>query len=286
MSILLSARGCVRGIVVMAALLIGTTPLSAGTPSNPQLRDTNSPTVAAEPFGFGTQALSDGGLHLKWQSVSRAIDADIETIRRCRSDRAQCTPAALRLIGIIDSARQRDGLARLGDVNRAINLAIRPVSDEKQYGVQDHWSSPLATLTSGAGDCEDYAIAKLIALRETGVAQSDLRLIIVRDHLFNEDHAVLAARFEGRWRILDNRRLAMIEDHQMRQTEPLFAIDQDGVRRFADPNMMIATAKDQPLPAVAPVTDERPMEVVIATQTQTPAEPSIPLGFEYMTFIF
>lgn len=286
MSVLLSVRGCVRGIVVMAALLIGTTPLSAGTPSNPQLKDATSPSTAAEPFGFSTQPLSDGGLHTKWQGVARAIDADLETIRRCRSDRAQCTPAAARLIAVIDNAQQRDGLARLGEVNRAINLAIRPVSDEKQYGVQDHWSAPLATLTSGAGDCEDYAIAKLVALREAGVAQSDLRLVIVRDHLFNEDHAVLAARFEGRWRILDNRRLAMIEDDQMRQTEPLFAIDQDGVRRFADPNMMIATAKDQPLPAVASVTDERPMEVVIATQTQTLAEPSIPLGFEYMTFIF
>ncbi len=286
MSILLSARGCVRGIVVMAALLIGTTPLSAGTPSNPQLKDTSSPSVAAEPFGFGTQPLSDGGLHMKWQNVSRAVDADLETIRRCRSDRAQCTPAALRLIGIIDSARQRDGLARLGEVNRAINLAIRPVSDERQYGIQDHWSAPLATLTSGAGDCEDYAIAKLVALREAGVAQSDLRLIIVRDHLFNEDHAVLAARFEGRWRILDNRRLAMIEDDQMRQTEPLFAIDQDGVRRFTDPNMMIATTKDQRLPpvdvAAAAAVTEQPTEIALASQAQADAS----LGFEYMTLFF
>lgn len=287
MSVLLSARGCVRGVVVMAALLLGATPLSAGSPSNQQFKDTSSPSVSitAEPFGIGALPLSDGGLHTKWQGVSQAIDADLETIRRCRSDRALCAAATLRLIGIIDNAKRREGLARLGEVNRAINLAISPVSDEKQYGIQDHWSAPLATLTSGAGDCEDYAIAKLVALREAGVAQSDLRLVIVRDHLFNEDHAVLAARFEGSWRILDNRRLAMIEDGQMRQTEPLFAIDQDGVRRFTDPNTMIAT-KEQPLPAVtaAPAIGEQATEVALAGQPQP--EPGIALGFEYMTFMF
>lgn len=284
MSVYFSARGCVRMAIVTAALVFSATPLLAGTPQNDRLLETKSPVTVAEPFGIGAEPLSDGGLHTKWQGVSRAIDADIETIRRCRSDGSQCTPATLRLINIIDSARQRDGIARFGEVNRAINLAIRPLSDVTQYGVQDHWAAPLATLASGAGDCEDYAIAKLVALREAGVAQSDLRLLIVRDHLFNEDHAVLAARFEGRWRILDNRRLAMIEDHQMRQTEPLFAIDQDGVRRFTDPDMMIA-AKEKPLPlvAVAPAMTEAPAQVALATPQ---ADASILLGFEFVTFIF
>lgn len=286
MSVFLSVRMGVRIAVVTAVLALSATPISAGTPQNDRLPETKPSAVALEPFGVGAEPLSDGGLIAKWQGVSRAIDSDLETLRRCRSDRAQCTPAALRLIGIIDNAKQRDGLARFGEVNRAINLAIRPVSDETQYGVQDHWAAPLATLASGAGDCEDYAIAKLVALRETGVAQSDLRLVIVRDHLFNEDHAVLAARFEGRWRILDNRRLAMVEDTQMRQTEPLFAIDQDGVRRFADPNVMIA-AKDKPLPlvAAAPAVTQQPTEIALATQ-QPQADASILLGFEFVTFIF
>lgn len=286
MSVHSSARACVRMAIVTAALVFGATPLLAGTPENERLLETKPSILTAEPFGVGAEPLSEGGLHVKWQGVSRAVDADIETLRRCRSDRTQCTPAALRLIGIIDNAKQRDGLARFGEVNRAINLAIRPVSDESQYGVQDHWAAPLATLTSGAGDCEDYAIAKLVALREAGVAQSDLRLVIVRDHLFGEDHAVLAARFEGRWRILDNRRLAMIEDNQMRQTEPLFAIDQDGVRRFTDRNTMIA-ATEKPLPVVSavPAVTGQPTEIALATQ-QPQADANILLGFEFVTFIF
>ncbi len=41
----------------------------------------------------------------------------------------------------------REGRARLGEINRAINLAVRPVSDLAQYGQLDVWTSPLVTLT-------------------------------------------------------------------------------------------------------------------------------------------
>ena len=100
--------------------------------------------------------------------------------------------------------------------NRAINLAIRPTSDLAQWGVEDRWSSPLATLTSGRGDCEDYAIAKYVALIEAGVSDSDVRLIIVRDIATGEDHAVVAARLEEKWIVLDNRRLTLLEESKCR----------------------------------------------------------------------
>jgi predicted transglutaminase-like cysteine proteinase len=61
---------------------------------------------------------------------------------------------------IVDRGRQRDGRARLGEINQAINIAIRPMEDLAQYGEADAWSSPLVTFNTGAGDCEDYAIAK------------------------------------------------------------------------------------------------------------------------------
>jgi predicted transglutaminase-like cysteine proteinase len=158
----------------------------------------------------------------------------MKTVTLCRSDRARCpSAAALRFLSIIDSARGREGLARLGEINRSINREIRPMSDLMQYHVEDLWSSPLATLAAGAGDCEDYAIAKFVALREAGVAPEDLRLVIMRNTLSGEDHAVVAARLEGHWRLLDNRYLAMLEDVQIRRYHPIFLIDQHEVRRFA-----------------------------------------------------
>jgi len=78
-------------------------------------------------------------------------------------------------------AKAREGRARLGEINRAINLAIRPMSDLAQYGAIDVWSSPLVTFANGAGDCEDYAIAKFAALRHAGISPDDLRIVIMRD---------------------------------------------------------------------------------------------------------
>jgi predicted transglutaminase-like cysteine proteinase len=125
------------------------------------------------------------------------------------------------------------GRARIGIINRAINLAIRPMSDLAQWGVIDRWSAPLVTLTTGRGDCEDYAIAKYVALTEAGVAAEDVKLVIVRDLAVGEEHAVVAARLDGHWFILDNRWLMLVEDSQIRQMVPLFVLDQTGVRKFA-----------------------------------------------------
>ena len=117
-------------------------------------------------------------------------------------------------------------------INRAINMAIRPMSDVAQWGVPDRWSAPLATLASGRGDCEDYAIAKYVALREAGLAENDVRLVIVRELASGEDHAVVAAHVNDKWIVLDNRHLALIEDSDMQRVRPLFVFDRDGVKRF------------------------------------------------------
>jgi predicted transglutaminase-like cysteine proteinase len=206
--------------------------------------------AAVEPFGLPTSTLTEGPLRAKWQTVERTIAAEADIIASCASDPAHCTSQpALRFLDIVQAASAREGLARLGEVNRAINLAIRPVSDRAQYGVEDHWSSPLATLAAGAGDCEDYAIAKLFALRAAGVAANDLRLIIIRETATGDDHAMVAARVEGHWRMLDNRTFLMIEDNGFGKYRPLFAIDAEGAKRFEQPIFADAAPFTQSHPA-------------------------------------
>jgi predicted transglutaminase-like cysteine proteinase len=159
----------------------------------------------------------------------------MDVIARCRAQPEACgSPAASQFIAIVDDARLYTGRARLGSVNRAINKAIRYASDLDQHRVEDHWNAPLASLATGHGDCEDYAIAKLVALHEAGVAEEYLRLVIVRDVKLREFHAALAAQVGGRWIVLDNRQLTMAEDSELRHFVPLFAIRQGvGVMQFA-----------------------------------------------------
>jgi predicted transglutaminase-like cysteine proteinase len=188
-----------------------------------------------EPFGLATTILFGGSLHEKWRGVRHRLDDELVQLALCDGDREGCvSPAALKFLAIIDAAKAREGRARLGEVNRAINLAIKSMSDLALHGQIDLWSSPLATLTKGAGDCEDYAIAKYVALRLAGVAADDLRIVVMHDTINGEDHAVAAARLDGHWLTLDNRRMAMIEDSDIRTQRPTFVIDRDSVMQYLD----------------------------------------------------
>src|SRR6202022_861442 len=95
------------------------------------------------------------------------------------------------------------------------------------------------------GDCEDYAIVKFAALREAGIADADLRLLVVHEPGAESEHAVVSVRLDGRWLILDNRRLTMMEDKNF-NARPLFALQFDRVKAFlarpADPITVVDVA--------------------------------------------
>lgn len=50
-------------------------------------------------------------------------------------------------------------------VNDFFNQHIKFVNDINLWGVKDYWVTPLEVLTRGAGDCEDYSIAKYFTWR-------------------------------------------------------------------------------------------------------------------------
>ena len=196
---------------------------------------TATPPQGTEPFGLFTFRAPEGAVWEKWRGVSLDIAKDTDTLAQCRATAEACPPAAKRFIGVIDAARALDGRARLDAVNRAVNQAVAYMTDMQQWGVEDLWSSPLATFATLRGDCEDYAIAKYVALREAGVAADDLRIVLAHDNALGEDHAILAARLDAHWLILDNMRGEVVADGDEKHLAPLFAIDQGGVKLFAAP---------------------------------------------------
>src|SRR5229473_2876769 len=117
-------------------------------------------------------------------------------------------------------------------------METEPVAGEvaAQWGVADHWSPPFETLQTHRGDCEDYAIVKYVALLQAGLSHDDVKIVILRNLLPKEDHAVVAARVDGQWLILDNRRLALVRDTKMVGSIPKFVLDEDGTRRFVPSN--------------------------------------------------
>jgi predicted transglutaminase-like cysteine proteinase len=167
----------------------------------------------------------------KWRRVKGDITRDLEVIAQCQAGKP-CPAPAQKLIDLSLEGAGRSGRARVGVINRAVDLAIKPVSDETQWGVQDHWSDPLETLRSNSGDCEDYAVVKYVALLAAGLSKDAVKIVVLKNRLPNEDHAVLAVRTDNQWLILDNRTLTLVRDTDVRRAIPQFALDDQGVRRF------------------------------------------------------
>lgn len=244
-------------------------PATAGTLLSPGAA--NLIRKSAEPFGLSATSLSYGGLYDKWQGVQRRLADELVQLALCEGDPDRCvSPAALKFLAIVDTARHREGRARIGEVNRAINLSIRPVSDLAQYGQADVWSSPLATLARGGGDCEDYAIAKYVALRLAGIAPDDLRIVVMHDTIRGEDHAVAAARLDGHWLTLDNNRMMMVEDSNVRNYRPTFVIDRQEVMRYADAPLLADATGPAPAVPVAVSALVRPGQIAPAAEAATP----------------
>jgi predicted transglutaminase-like cysteine proteinase len=186
---------------------------------------------SAQLFGMNTESVADSALLDKWRRVQAVIAKDLEVIAQCQAGKL-CPASAQRLISLSLEGSDRSGRARVGLLNRAVDLAISPVSDEIQWGVSDHWSDPFETLRVNSGDCEDYAIVKYTALLLAGVSRDAVKIVVLRNRLPNEDHAVVAVRVDSQWLILDNRTLTLVRDIDVRRAIPEFVLDDQGVSRF------------------------------------------------------
>jgi predicted transglutaminase-like cysteine proteinase len=195
---------------------------------------TDSDRQAAPLFGMQTEPVA-GEVAAKWRAVEADIDREQQVLARCRAHEA-CPVVAQNLLDIVAVGSGRSGRARVGLINRAVDLAITPTSDEAQWSVADHWSPPFETLQTRRGDCEDYAIVKYVALLQAGLSHDEVKIVILRNLLPKEDHAAVAARVDGQWLILDNRHLALVRDTKMVGSIPRFVLDEDGTQRFVPSN--------------------------------------------------
>ena len=81
------------------------------------------------------------------------------------------------LIASVAAAQDPERLKKINDFfNRQMQYGIDP----DVWADPDYWATPMESIGKGAGDCEDFVIAKYYTLLEAGVAPEKLRLIYVR----------------------------------------------------------------------------------------------------------
>jgi predicted transglutaminase-like cysteine proteinase len=120
---------------------------------------------------------------------------------------------------------------RLHLANQFANRRIRFVSDNDHWQKSDYWATPLESLGSKGGDCEDFAIFKYFTLKAMGVDESKMRLMYVRALLINEPHMVLIY-FENPKAmplVLDNLKTQILPASQRRDLKPVYSFNGQGL---------------------------------------------------------
>jgi len=95
---------------------------------------------------------------------------------------------------MLQSSKDEKILNKLKNVNDFFNK-IKYKNDLRHWKKRDYWATPFEFMGTGAGDCEDYAIAKYFSLRKLGVPDSKLRITYVKykklHTKFEQAHMVL-----------------------------------------------------------------------------------------------
>ncbi|WP_438764350.1 transglutaminase-like cysteine peptidase [Kushneria sp. TE3] len=106
---------------------------------------------------------------------------------------------------LITRLRGQPVAVQLAGVNDFFNQ-LDFVDDVDVWHVEDYWATPVEFLGVGRGDCEEFALAKYLTLRELGVPDDQMRLHYVKYVPYDQFHMVLswAAQPQQMPVILDN----------------------------------------------------------------------------------
>ncbi len=121
----------------------------------------------------------------------------------------------------------RRGL-QIPKINYMVNRVLAYRDDARVWKTGEYWASPSEALEKRAGDCEDYAILKYALLRDLGVQDEDMRIVVLMDEAAGQHHAVLSVRHDGQWLILDNRFSRIRFERDLPNYKPLYSVNASG----------------------------------------------------------
>jgi predicted transglutaminase-like cysteine proteinase len=140
------------------------------------------------------------------------------------------------LQAVLQSSTDLDDGAKLQALNQFFNRRVQSREDIELWGQVDYWASPLEMLEKGAGDCEDFAIAKYFSLVALGMPVQKLRLVYVRAQIGGpggpvQAHMVLAyyAAANAEPLILDNLITDVRPASRRSDLSPVFSFNSEGL---------------------------------------------------------
>lgn len=179
------------------------------------------------PAIFGTREVRNSNLapFTKWTRVlaQEPVERSRYGAPCTRMRGGRCTMPEWR--ELVRGLRGQPPMRQLDAVHRLFNRILY-VEDPQNWGVPDYWATPLEFITRD-GDCEDYAIAKYVSLRELGFQPSQMRILVLNDLNLRIAHAILVVFLDGRAYLLDNQISTVVPMEVVRHYQPIFSINED-----------------------------------------------------------
>lgn len=186
--------------------------------------DAFSGNAAVSPlFGYQESIKSNLDLFPQWLSVLERHKKKLlgephcvaEEKNKCRIDD---------WLSFIESIKTLPELEQIHKVNEYANSRLY-VLDKDNYDIDDYWATPNEFLHRN-GDCEDFAIIKMLSLRQLGIDVSRMRVVVVQDTNLRIPHAVMSIDRAGETLILDNQIEEVISDKHIYHYVPVYSINE------------------------------------------------------------
>jgi len=98
--------------------------------------------------------------------------------------------------------------------------------DIENYGVIDYWATPKEFLNNN-GDCEDYAIIKMLSMKWLGYDTQRMRVVVVQDTNLRIPHAVMAIENNNDIFILDNQIEEVLSHAAIFHYVPVYSVNEN-----------------------------------------------------------
>jgi len=164
----------------------------------------------------------------KWNNMLDRVKMDLERApdsqENCRlTTKNQCYMEEWReLLGFL---KDKPTDQQIAEIN--IHMNNTPyITDIINWGVPDYWAS-LRQFFDKDGDCEDYAIAKYLSLKELGFDPDMMRIVVVQDTNLDIPHAVLVVSVDGQRLVLDNQISYVVKEKAVLHYRPYYSINEN-----------------------------------------------------------
>lgn len=176
---------------------------------------------------------------MAWVAPSRAELFKIDTVlQSCQARYGPPAGPAVRdwhnVLTVFQGGSEQN---KLKEINEFFNRKLRFEDDQKVWGQNDYWATPVEALIKGMADCEDFAIAKYFSLKYLGVPAAKMRITYVKARIggpastLTQAHMVLTyyPTPDAEPLVLDNLIGEIRISSRRPDLTPIFSFNTDGV---------------------------------------------------------